>query len=120
MRKSIFVTMLCGLWIVVGTAVHAAKVTVFHGSKTEIFDTAKTPAGGVRILRMSIKSEPKPVPVAADRATAPRRLNASWAAGDTFWTHNVQTGKLVACFAGSAGKVGKWVIRCTDPKSMGR
>ena len=120
MRKSIFVAMLCGLWIVAGTSAHAATVTVFHGSKIEIFDTAKTPAGGVRILRMAIKSEPKPVPVAADRASAPHGRNASFVAGDTFWTHNARTGRFVACFAGSAGKVGKWVIRCTDPKSLGR
>ncbi len=120
MRKSIFVTMLCGLWIVAGTSAHAATVTVFHGSKIEIFDTAKTPAGGVRILRMAITSEPKPRPVAANRASAPHGLIASFVAGDTFWTHNARTGRLVACFAGSSGKVGKYVIRCTDPKSLGR
>ena len=71
MRKSIISTVLCALWIVASTTSptmsQAATITVLHGMKSEIFDTAKVPPGGVHIARPAITPKSKPSPVAANR-----------------------------------------------------
>ncbi len=116
MRKSTIMAALCALWIIGTTTSQAATITVFHGPKTETFDTAKNPAGGVHIARPAITPASTPSPVAANRATR----SSTFVAGNTLWTRNARTGRLVACAFGSSGKVGKYVIRCTGPDAFGR
>ncbi len=124
MKKSTLITALGALWIIASTTSptisQAATITVFHGSKTEIFDMAKEPAGGVDVVKPISTPASKPAPVAANRATRPYGVNPSFVAGDTFWTRNARTGRLVACYVWGSGKVGKRVIRCTGPDAFGR
>jgi hypothetical protein len=118
MRKSLIVGALCALWII-GNTSQAATITVFHGSVTETFDTAKTPAGGVHIARPAVTPVSTPSPARARRAARPYVVNAA-VAGDTLWIRSRRTGRLVACTVGSSGMVGKRVIRCTGPDAFGR
>lgn len=119
MRKSAVVTILCALGIVVGTSAHAATITVFHGTRTEVFDTAKVPAGGVRVLRLDFKSS-APIPVAAKPSAPARSLRDTYLAGNNLWKRDPRTGRIVACAFGSSGQVGKYIIRCTDRDVYGR
>ncbi len=124
MRKSTLITALGALWIIASTTSptisQAATITVFHGSKTEIFDMAKRPAGGVHVVKPISTPASTPSPVATNRATRPYGVNASFVAGGTLWTRNARTGRLVACRVRSSGMVGKHVIRCNIPDSFGR
>ena len=124
MRKTTIFTASCALWIIGSTTSlttsHAATITVFHGSKTEIFDMDKKPAGGVHVVKPISTPASTPSPVAANRATRPHVVKSSFVAGNTLWTRNARTGRLVACAFGSSGKVGKYVIRCTNRDSFGR
>lgn len=120
MRKSIISTVLCALWIVASTTSptmsQAATITVLHGMKSEIFDTAKVPPGGVHIARPAITPKSKPSPVAANR---PRAAKSLFAAGKTLWSRNAR-GRLVACRVQSSGMVGRDVIRCTSARRIRR
>ena len=75
MRKSTIFIASCALWIIGSTTSlttsQAATITVFHGSKTEIFDMAKKPAGGVHVVKPISTQASTPSPVAANRATRP-------------------------------------------------
>jgi len=120
MRKSTIVTLLCALWMVAGTTSHAATITVFHGAKSETFDTAKTPADGVRIVRAAVAQASKPSAVATNRNTQYRVVKTNLVAGDTLCRRDARTGKLVACMVGSSGMVGRNVIRCTSVRQIRR
>lgn len=120
MRKTTPIAALCALLIVgvsTGSTICLAEtITVFHGTATETIDPAKKPAGGVHLIRVARK----PPPVAKVRTARPRAMNRTYVAGDTLWTRNTRTGRLVACFVGSSSKVGKSAIRCTGPDAFGR
>jgi hypothetical protein len=102
------------------TTGQAATITVFHGTKTEIVDTAKRPAGGVHIARPAVRPASKPTPVAADRTPRPYVVSTNFVAGDTLWIRNARTGRFVACYVGSSGMVGRDIIRCTNRDRYGR
>jgi len=114
MRKPTIVKLLCALWMVVGTTSHATTITVFHGAKSETFDTAKTPAGGVHIVRPAVEWASKPSAVATNRKTRHRMVKTNLVAGDTLWRRDARTGRLVACM------VGRNVIRCTSVRQIRR
>ena len=123
MRNKSIISVL-GALLVVGittnpTASQAEKITVFHGSKAEIFNTAKTPANGIYVIKPIRKKPSKTTPIARSAPSQPRGIY-TFVAGNTLWTRNTRTGKLVACFVGSSGKVGKSVIRCTGKKAFRR
>ena len=120
MRKSKIVTLLCALWMVAGTTSHAATITVFHGAKSETFDTAKTPAGGVHIVRPAVARASKPLAVATNRKARHRVAKTNLGAGDTLWRRDARTDRLVACMVGSSGMVGRNVIRCTSVRQIRR
>ena len=120
MRKSKIVTLLWALWMVAGTTSHAATITVFHGAKSETFDTAKTPAGGMHIIRPAVARASKPSAGATNRKTRHRVGKTNLVAGDTLWRRDARTGRLAACMVGSSGMVGRNVIRCTSVRQIRR
>ena len=124
MRKATLTTALCAVWIIgslaSATPGQASTITVFHGSKAEIFNTDKRPAGGVHVVKQISAPDSTPSPVAATVATQRNWINTSFVAGNTLWTRNDRTGRLVACTVWSAGIVGKDTIRCTNRDSFGR
>jgi len=118
MRKSAIIAALGAVWIIGGavwpTATSAETITVLHGTSAEIVDTAKSPPGGVYLVRPAVAPEPAPAPAAE---TGPEDLLArdiTVAGGDTLWMRQAGTGRLVACTVWNAGMVGEYVIRCTD------
>lgn len=123
MRNSIYRTALCALSVIVvttGPAISlAATVDVVRGMKTETVDTARTPAGGVRIIR-PVHETAAPKPVAAKPSARTEVTQETYVAGDTLWTRDSRTGQLVACAFGTSGTVGKYVIRCTGGDRYGR
>ena len=102
------------------TTSQAEIITVFHGQKAEIFNTAKSPANGIYVEKPIRKASPKVLPVVTNTRSQPRAVKRTFVAGNTLWARNARTGKLIACFVGSSGKVGRSVIRCTGPGRFGR
>jgi len=123
MRRTSIINVLGALLIVGVTtnpsASQAEKITVFHGSKAEIFNTAKTPANGVYVVKPVRKKASKIAQITTGTPSQPRAIH-TFVAGNTLWTRNTRTGKLVACFVGSSGRVGKSVIRCTATRAFRR
>lgn len=128
MRNFTILATLCALWVAAGSANaaaggasadEAATFTVLRGTKTETVEPAKAPPGKVVIIRPVVKP-PLRTAAVAERPARPRAARRTFIAGDTLWTRNARTGRLVACFVGSSGIVGKRIIRCTGPDAFGR
>ena len=117
MKKPIVILAACAAWFGAAAAVptsgHAAEITIVRGTTVEIFDTAKAPAGNVYMIKPENKTARQKPATGKSRPASRSKAKYAIYAGDTLWIRNRRTGRLVACFTGSSGKVGKSVIRCT-------
>jgi len=122
MKRLIFVTALFSLGIAGSFAPpsQAATITVFHGLETETVDSAKVPAADPHIIRPISKAFPEKSPAPERQSSGNRDRQITFVAGNTLWIHNNRTGRLVGCFVGSSGIVGKSIIRCSVPRKFRR